>query len=257
MIPRLVALLLLLPAGPALAQPAATEAPASADTEADAPPAPAAAAPTPAQVTPGPAPAAPAPEPAPPGRPPAAAPTPAQVAPAAGTNPALTDPATAPRAPAAAPPPAPIAADPAAPPVPAAAPPAPARLNGAPPPAPPPPALPWPSAAELRGNGALRLRMSAETPDAALRRALEEIGRRLATTPAGRITVEVQVSGHPRDASLARRSALARAQAVKAALVGGGLPATRIDLRPLGRLDPPADLVDILPPGAGRTQAPR
>ena len=47
----------------------------------------------------------------------------------------------------------------------------------------------------------------------------------------------------------ARRASLARAQAVKAALVAGGLPATRVDLRPLGRLAEAADRVDVLPPG--------
>ncbi|HYF06693.1 MAG TPA: hypothetical protein VD970_03665 [Acetobacteraceae bacterium] len=147
--------------------------------------------------------------------------------------------------------------EPPMPPDPAPAPPDPARLNGGPAPLPPPPPAGWPTGAELQGGGALRLRITGPGPDAAQARAIEEIGRRLAAGPAGRVTVEVQVSEHPRDVSLARRLSLARAQAVKAALVAGGLEATRIDLRPLGRLDPPADLVDILPPGARSPTAPR
>ena len=48
---------------------------------------------------------------------------------------------------------------------------------------------------------------------------------------------------------VSRRASLARAQAVKAALVAGGLDATRIDLRPFGRLPAAVDAVDVLPPG--------
>lgn len=85
--------------------------------------------------------------------------------------------------------------------------------------------------------------------------ALEVLGRALAALPAGRITVEAQVSGPANDASMARRTSLARAQAVKAALVAGGLPPTRIDLRPLGRLPAGADRVDVLPPGVASPNA--
>jgi hypothetical protein len=35
---------------------------------------------------------------------------------------------------------------------------------------------------------------------------------------------------------------------VKQALVAGGLPATRIDLRPLGRTEATADVAEVLPP---------
>ncbi len=141
---------------------------------------------------------------------------------------------------------------------PAAAPPAPPRLATTPAPLSLPPAPAWPAGTELLGTGALRFRITGDRPDPTQSRAIEDIGRRLAALPPlGRVTVESQVSAHPRDHSLARRLALARAQAVKAALVAGGLEPTRIDLRPLGRLDPPADLVDILPPGARGTAASR
>ncbi|WP_198373534.1 OmpA family protein, partial [Roseomonas rosulenta] len=91
--------------------------------------------------------------------------------------------------------------------------------------------------------------------DPAQATALAALGRALAALPAGRITVEAQVSGPANDASMARRASLARAQAVKAALVAGGLPATRIDLRPLGRLPAGADRVDVLPPGVASPNA--
>jgi hypothetical protein len=39
---------------------------------------------------------------------------------------------------------------------------------------------------------------------------------------------------------------------VKEALVAGGLPATRIDIRPLGRTGDAMDAVDVQPPGLRR-----
>ena len=36
---------------------------------------------------------------------------------------------------------------------------------------------------------------------------------------------------------------------MKQALVAGGLPATRIDIRPMGRTEEAADVVDVQPPG--------
>lgn len=83
---------------------------------------------------------------------------------------------------------------------------------------------------------------------------LAEIGRRLAERPegTGRITVEAQASGPANDASAARRLSLARATAVRTALVAGGLPETRVDLRPLGRTQAALDAADILPPGVTR-----
>ncbi|MGG5812281.1 OmpA family protein [Falsiroseomonas sp. CW058] len=89
---------------------------------------------------------------------------------------------------------------------------------------------------------------------------LGEIGRRLAAatpTGGGRITVEAQASGPSNDASAARRIALARAQAVRAALVAGGIEETRVDVRALGRTPQALDAADVLPPGVARAGATR
>lgn len=98
-------------------------------------------------------------------------------------------------------------------------------------------------------DGAVRLALHNETIAPPLAEALRVMGARLAALPSGRITIEAQVIGPANDASLARRASLARAQAVKAALMAGGLDATRVDLRPLGRLPAGIDAVDVLPPG--------
>jgi outer membrane protein OmpA-like peptidoglycan-associated protein len=83
---------------------------------------------------------------------------------------------------------------------------------------------------------------------------LGEIGRRMAERPVGtgRVTVEGQASGPGNDASVARRVSLARAQAVRAALVAGGLDETRVDVRALGRTALVLDCADVLPPGVTR-----
>lgn len=81
--------------------------------------------------------------------------------------------------------------------------------------------------------------------------ALAELRPRLPAT--GRITIEGQASGPADDPSRARRLALARAAAVRDRLVAAGLEATRIDIRALGLLNPPADSADILPPGVARS----
>jgi outer membrane protein OmpA-like peptidoglycan-associated protein len=84
---------------------------------------------------------------------------------------------------------------------------------------------------------------------------LAEIGRRLAasTQPGlGRVTVEGHASGPANDVSAARRLSLARANAVRDALVAGGMDATRIDVRALGRTQAALDAADILPPGVTR-----
>jgi hypothetical protein len=104
-------------------------------------------------------------------------------------------------------------------------------------------------------QGGFRLRMTGTELTAAQTTAVQALGRDLAALPQGRITVEAQVAGPADDVSAARRLSLARAQAVKSALVAGGLTPTRIDLRPLGRLSAPQDAVDILPPGVASPNA--
>lgn len=139
------------------------------------------------------------------------------------------------------------------PPEPAPAPPAPPALapTGAPmvPPPPPPPQPNLPAGMTVRPDGVVRFTLQSETIEPALAETLRAMGARLGALPFGRVAVEVQVAGPATDASMARRASLARAQAVKAVLVSGGLDATRIDLRPLGRLAAGVDAVDVLPPG--------
>lgn len=137
-------------------------------------------------------------------------------------------------------------------PEPAPAPPAPPALapTGAPmvpQAAPAQPALP----AEMTAmaDGVVRIALRSDRIDPPLAEALRAMGARLAALPFGRVAVEAQVAGPANDASMARRASLARAQAVKAALMAGGLDATRIDLRPLGRLSTGAEAVDVVPPG--------
>jgi len=84
--------------------------------------------------------------------------------------------------------------------------------------------------------------------DPAARLAIETIGRYLAERTTGRVTVIAEVSGPSDDPSVARRTSLARAIAVKNALVNGGLAGTRIDLRPMGRTGEGRDALDILAP---------
>jgi hypothetical protein len=114
---------------------------------------------------------------------------------------------------------------------------------------------PLPPGLEQRPEGVLRLHLSpsATEPDAAARAALERLGASLAARPAGRVTVEAQVSGPAADVSAARRLSLARALAVRQALVAGGIAETRVDVRALGRTPDALDAVDVLPPGAART----
>ncbi|WP_043829170.1 hypothetical protein [Muricoccus aerilatus] len=86
--------------------------------------------------------------------------------------------------------------------------------------------------------------------DHGARMSIETIGRYLAEQTTGRVTVVAQVSGPADDPSIARRTSLARAISVKSALTGGGLPGTRIDLRPLGRTPEGRDALDIIAPAA-------
>jgi hypothetical protein len=161
-------------------------------------------------------------------------------------------------------------AEPAPPSDPAPAPPPPARLDR--PARPPPPprlptvAAPLPGLESLPGGG-WRLRFGAGTsalPPAAAG-TLGDLSRRLLSQEppvagpggGGRFTVVAQASGPADDLSVARRLSLARGIAVKDALVAGGLPATRIDIRPMGRTEDTVDAVDIIPPETRAPQPPQ
>jgi hypothetical protein len=85
--------------------------------------------------------------------------------------------------------------------------------------------------------------------DTATTNTLAEIGRFLAAHTIGRVTVVSQVSTPTDDISIGRRAALANAQTVRRLLEAGGLPGTRIDLRPLGRTANGVDSIEVLPPG--------
>lgn len=143
---------------------------------------------------------------------------------------------------------------PAAPTDPAAAPPAPADLTRPPRPATPPTPLPLfalsPSMQNLPAGG---WRIGGESAngkvDIATTNTLAEIGRYLANRTAGRVTIVAQVSAPTDDLSIGRRASLANAQAVRRLLEAGGLPGTRIDLRPLGRTANGVDMIEVLPPG--------
>lgn len=127
------------------------------------------------------------------------------------------------------------------------------------------PALPLPPDFAVLPEGGWRLSGAAGRgePDQDSRVAVERIARYLAGSTTGRVTVIAQVSGPADDASVARRTALARAIAIKAAMERAGLPGTRIDLRPLGRTEETRDGADILAPppprrpGAAPPGAPR
>ena len=106
-------------------------------------------------------------------------------------------------------------------------------------------------------DGAYRVafRVGEQALPAGIAPTLGEIGRRLAAAHGagtGRITVEGHSTGPGTDASAARRLSLARAIAVRDALVAGGLDETRVDVRALGRTSAALDATDILPPGAAR-----
>ena len=140
---------------------------------------------------------------------------------------------------------------------PAEAPPEPARLSPTPAPmAAPgreaPLALPAGMEALPRGGWRIHFAPGRRSLGEATAATLAELGRRLAARPQGRITLYAQASGPEADVSTARRTSLARALAVKQALAAGGLPPTRIDLRPMGRTDEVVDAVDVEPPEARR-----
>ena len=145
-------------------------------------------------------------------------------------------------------------------PVPAEAPPAPALLNPAARPAQPaeaaapaPSAIPLPAGMQDIATGGWRVLLAPNARDipAGLRPTLQQIARRLALTT-GRVTIIAQAPAPALEPSFARRLSLERGLAMKAILVAGGLEATRIDIRPMGRQPNGVDVVDILPPGAAR-----
>ncbi|NOG69207.1 hypothetical protein [Roseicella sp. DB1501] len=112
-------------------------------------------------------------------------------------------------------------------------------------------AIPMPAGLEALPAGGWRLSFPAgtEAPPPGAEASLARLGRGLAAVPEGRVTLLAQVSGPVKDVSAARRLSLARGLAVKEALVSGGLAATRIDVRPMGRTPEAADAVDVQPPG--------
>ncbi|WP_431302040.1 hypothetical protein [Sediminicoccus sp. BL-A-41-H5] len=90
-----------------------------------------------------------------------------------------------------------------------------------------------------------------DTLEAEPRAALERLGAALQASTIGRILLNSEASVGE-DLSTHRRLTLARARAVKAALVAGGLTETRVDIRALGRTPNGRDAVDILSPTAPR-----
>ncbi|UPG71914.1 hypothetical protein MVG78_15425 [Roseomonas gilardii subsp. gilardii] len=82
--------------------------------------------------------------------------------------------------------------------------------------------------------------------------ALQRLARAMADRSRGRVTVLARVSGPADDLSTARRDSLARAQEIKRLLESGGLPGTRIDLRPLGLTIEATDSIDLIPPAPAR-----
>jgi hypothetical protein len=91
-------------------------------------------------------------------------------------------------------------------------------------------------------------------PDSAAFLAIQTIGHYLAEQSTGRVTIVAQASGPADDPSIARRTTLARAITIKASLVRGGLPGTRIDIRPMGRTAEAIDAIDIVAPPAPRAR---
>jgi len=79
--------------------------------------------------------------------------------------------------------------------------------------------------------------------------AIGRIGATLQSATTGRITLVAEANSGD-DLSTHRRLTLARARAVKAALVAGGLVETRIDIRAMGRTENGRDSVDVFTPAA-------
>ncbi|MBS7789889.1 hypothetical protein KTR66_07780 [Roseococcus sp. SDR] len=118
---------------------------------------------------------------------------------------------------------------------------------------PPMPTLQLPRSMAELPQGAWRVTFPAnrDALEADQRAALERLGAALQMSTSGRVLLNSEASGGD-DLSTHRRLSLARARAVKAALVAGGLSETRVDIRPLGRTANGRDAVDILSPTAPR-----
>ncbi len=158
----------------------------------------------------------------------------------------------------------PAPARPATPPTVAAAPPTVAVL---PPVAPPPPhpATPLPTVpvvADAPGSasplpaGGTRVTFGADRSDLnpGTAAAIHAVGEALRADPNATVDVIAHAGGTPDDPSTPRRLSLARGLAARAALLGAGIPSTRIYVRALGDSlpdDGPADRVDV-----GRTLTP-
>ena len=118
-----------------------------------------------------------------------------------------------------------------------------------PPPLPPLPNVPLTRGVTAPEPGTWRVEFPAggEVLEAPQRIVLGRIGAVLNTGSEGRVTLISEVSQGD-DLSTTRRLSLARARLVKAALVAGGLPETRIDIRSMGRTAANRDAVDVLAP---------
>lgn len=118
---------------------------------------------------------------------------------------------------------------------------------------PPIPALNLPRGVTALPQGIWRVSFAADrdTLEPEQRAALGRLGAALQAGSIGRILLNSEASAGD-DLSTHRRLSLARARAVKAALVAGGLVETRVDIRPLGRTANGRDAVDVLSPTAPR-----
>ncbi|TCI00428.1 hypothetical protein EJV46_07290 [Roseococcus sp. SYP-B2431] len=118
-----------------------------------------------------------------------------------------------------------------------------------PPPLPPLPNVPLTQGIALLEPGAWRVEFpqGGEVLEAPHRIVLGRIGAVLSTGTEGRVTLIAEV-GQGTDLSTTRRLSLARARAVRAALVAGGLPETRVDIRAMGHTAAHRDSVDVLAP---------
>jgi len=101
------------------------------------------------------------------------------------------------------------------------------------------------------GGWRLRFEAGSDQPTPLQRLGLIRLGTALAQGAPGRITLWAEVASGD-DVSATRRLALQRGLVVRSALVAGGLPETRVDIRPLGVTSSGVDVVDILPPGVLR-----